>query len=717
MFENAKWICRRLDQEPEKYKFFPNPYFIRDISLKGKVRKAVLYVCGLGQAAYYIDGERIPDSFRPTHPSEYRKTMIYNTFDITQQLREGNHRFGAVVGNYRLPIIEKKDNIGDLPRLIAQIELEYADGTKESIVSDESFLTAPSPITFTCDLYGEHYDARLEIQDWCLYGAALSYFRPSDITEGFGGQFRSTGCPPIRITEELPGVEIKPGIFDFGKITAGHVRMTITGKRGAVIKLVHGEFLTRDGRHAQITAYTPGPYPDLYNSDVYILDGEPNKTFEQVMAFHGFRYVEVIGEYENISLTAYTSHTDLPETSRFECNNPILNRIHQACVRSMLTCYQGMPLDNPKRDAPWIGDIMLDCENYAQNFDSYDTLYEYCLSLIDSQHEDGFFPWMAPRNSQNVYNRGRFIGPDWGDSGLLHIVYYVYKYTGNPEIVKTAYPHLVKLIEYFDSLAVDGLIPSTIQGTGDWSGLKGFKEADISVMSNAYYYWDLKMMAELAEELHLDNSEYKKKAESVRTAFRNKYVKDGKLTLTHISERIVSCYVGFLEEEEKKQTVDLIAEEIIQNDYAFTFGMHGIRMVAPLLSEYGYADVIYYTLVNEEPLGYAHDIKEGMATLPERFDALQVPERIFSLNHHFSSTIDTWFFSYLAGIKIHGFGYQHVEIKPTFVKGVHTLSAEMHKIKVFYDRNTITVQSPYDFTLTLQGKSVKYHAGRITVKR
>lgn len=601
--------------------------------------------------------------------------------------------------------------------LIFQLDIEYKDGTKETIVSDESFLTADSPVVFSLTLYGEKYDARLEIKDWCVYGSDVSNFEPVEITEGFGGELRKTKAPPIRIKEELEGKEIKPGIFDFGKITAGHAQITITGKRDSEIILHYGERLTPDGLHAEISAWNSGPFPEIYNSDVYILDGEPNKTFEQLMSFHGFRYVEVIGEYESISMKAFSSFTDIPETGKFVCSNDILNKIHKASINSMLTCYQGMPLDNPKRDAPWLGDIMLDAENYAQNFDSYNTLYEYCLTLIDAQHKDGYLPWMAPINRVGMYNRGRFVGPDWGDGALLHIVYYVYKYTGNKEILLTAYPYLQKTLAYFKSLTEDNLIPPSVVGTGDWSCvyIKDRAVADISVMSNLYYYLDLKMMAELSVEIEEDSEKYRVEAQKTREAFRNKYIgKDG-FKLSHISERICCSYVGLLEKEEIEKLIPLIVNEIVNDGYAFNFGVHGIKMVASLLTDYGYEKVVYDTLINDRVLGYAKNIKDDIATLPERFD--YEPKAIMSLNHHFFSVIDSWFFNYLAGIKNNGFGFKNIEINPVFIQEIDYVEAEMQGISVSYNREKIHISSPYDFTLTLNGKSEFYKAGEFEFDR
>lgn len=285
-------------------------------------------MCGLGDAAYYLNGKRIPDSIRPTHISNLNRTVIYNVFDITEELNEGKNRIGAILGNFRL-------NSGHYGfsgplMLIMELQIEYPDGRKEKILSDESFKATDSPILFTSTLCGERQDTRLEIPDWCDPDFDDSGWKNVNTRILPPGKFRTTDCPPKRITAEHKFVEIAPKLFDCGITTSGYARMKITGKAGTLIKLNYSERLLPDGKHVDRSTFVAGKYPDMYNSDEYILDGTEGKVFEQYMAFHGFRYVEVVGDYDEIELTAVTVYTDFKETARFECDNDIINKIHFA---------------------------------------------------------------------------------------------------------------------------------------------------------------------------------------------------------------------------------------------------------------------------------------------------------------------------------------------------------------------------------------------------
>ncbi len=721
MFENSKWICKKNDTDGLCYSA---PYVIRDIVVEKQVKSAVLNVVSLGEGAYYIDGQRIEDSFRPTHPSMLDKTIIYNVYDVTESLSAGNHRFGAILGCHRFIHSYSRWQNYKNAMMILQLDIEYCDGTSECVVSDDSFYTHASPITFNTTLYGETYDARLEIKDWCVFGTSLdTWEKAAYAVAAPRGKFRTTSCPPIRKMKEYKAQQIRKGLYDFKITTAGHVRIKVTGKSGAEIKLVHAERLTPDGLHADQSALTLGPFPELYNSDTYILDGTKDKEFEQILSFHGFRYVEVIGEYDSIELTAVSCYTDIPVYSEFKCDNDMINKIHDSCVNSMLTCYQGMPLDNPKRDAPWLGDIMLDAEMYMLNFDAYITLYEYLLCLIDAQAEEGFLPNQAPTFFGWVYDRGerdRFFGPDWGDSAIIHIAYYMYKYTGKTQHIELAWDAMDKCFDYFETLEDGGLITNDAYGTGDWSAVyekhMGKPEARVSVMSNMYYIIDIRMMLEMAKAIGKSADRYTAKLACLSEKMLDEYTQNGKLTLTHITEKLLAVYLKLVDEEQCKALCEKIADQIVSEGYAFTFGVHGIRVVFDVLSEYGYGELLFETLVNDKVYGYAKSIKDGLTCLAERFNYEKNVK--MSLNHHFFSMVDGWFYKYLAGINVSFDGEgQKVLIKPLFLDKIKSVSATLNGIRVSYDENNLNIVSPCDFTLVFNDKEQRYSAGQYCICR
>lgn len=701
MFENSKWINYSLKKDPSVKNSLPSPYIAKTFSLKEKPSKAILNICGYGEGAYYINGSLIPNSFRPTIPSLIIKTVIYNSYDITEMLKNGKNRIGIILGNYRC---SKDCPLLPAPmtqKVILQLDITYADGTNYTLVSDDSFKAFESPLLFSDTTYGEIYDARKEISGWCAPDFDDSEWFPVSEVSAPAGEFRKSDCPGVVKYDENKGVEILPGLFDFYNTTSGYVRMKISGKCGNRIKLDYSERLTPDGMHVDMATYLKEkkPYPDMYNSAEFILNGETDKVFEALFALHGYRYVEVTGEYDNIELTAVTAHTDIIEDSSFVCDNKILNGIHRNCVRSIKTCCQGYWVDNPKRDAPWLGDEMLSAEAIAINFDSFAVSYENMMMAADSQNEYGTVPSIL---YSAIESYDKFIGPEWTDGVLFHVPYYTYKYTGNRKIVDDMWDSMNLAFNNFRRLGDGGYLLNK-KGTGDWNPIK--YGCSLEIAMTAYYRISALMMAELADATGRDATSYREVGEKIKSEFRQKYIIDGEYKAGHVSEFILAAYSGLLNEKETESAVKKIIEMVKEDGMAITFGTHGNRMFYDLLSEHGYQQFVFDVLTNDKKLGFAQQVKDGMTTLAERY--AYAAQDIMSLNHHYLSHVDTWFYKWIAGIKINGFGYNDVVIEPSFVDGIGKVKANLHGIKVEYDKNSIKIDSPYAFTLKLKN-SVKH---------
>ena len=701
MFENSKWINYSLKKDPSVKNSLPSPYIAKTFSLKEKPSKAILNICGYGEGAYYINGSLIPDSFRPTIPSLISKTVIYNSYDVTEMLKNGKNRIGIILGNYRCykdcPLLPAPMT----QKVILQLDIIYADGTNYALVSDDSFKAFESPLLFSDTTFGEIYDARKEISGWCAPDFDDSEWFPVSEVSAPEGEFRKSDCPGVVKYDENKGVEILPGLFDFYNTTSGYVRMKISGKCGNRIKLDYSERLTPDGMHVDMATYLKEekPYPDMYNSAEFILNGETDKVFEALFALHGYRYVEVTGEYDNIELTAVTAHTDIIEDSSFVCDNKILNGIHRNCIRSIKTCCQGYWVDNPKRDAPWLGDEMLSAEAIAINFDSFAVSYENMMMAADSQNEYGTVPSIL-YSAKESYDQ--FIGPDWTDGVLFHVPYYTYKYTGNRKIVDDMWDSMNLAFNNFRRLGNGGYLLNK-KGTGDWNPIK--YGCSLEIAMTAYYRISALMMEELADATDRDSTQYRELAENIKNEFREKYVKNGEFNGNHITEYILSASVGFLTEDEERKAVERVVEMVKADGMAITFGTHGNRMFYDLLSEHGYQQFVFDVLTNDKKLGFAQQVKDGMTTLAERY--AYATQAIMSLNHHYLSHVDTWLYKWIAGIKINGFGYDDVVIEPSFVNGIGNVKANLHGIKVEYDKNSTKIDSPYAFTLKLKN-SVKH---------
>ena len=207
MLKNAKWIAAedfRAWRHPDHNNPHPAPYFIRDFEVREGVRAVTLAVCGVGQAAYYMNGERLREAIHPTHQSTYAKSVINTTYDLTPYVRVGKNRFGATVGHVFFADPEYFFQMS-VPRMIAAICVEYASGESETIESGTSFLATDSPTLFSLRRCGERYDARREIPGWSHPDTDVQGWHPAVICASPGGLLRPTVCPPKRIFAEIEG--------------------------------------------------------------------------------------------------------------------------------------------------------------------------------------------------------------------------------------------------------------------------------------------------------------------------------------------------------------------------------------------------------------------------------------------------------------------------------------------------------------------------------
>lgn len=433
------------------------------------------------------------------------------------------------------------------------------------------------------------------------------------------------------------------------------------------------------------------------------MDGTPDKVFDQYFSIHSFRYTEIEGDYDSIELTGIVAHTDIEAVSEFKCDNDTINKIHNSCLNSILTCTQGTMTDNPRRDLPWLGDIML---SNVINFDTLGLFDKILTDCSDEQRPSGMIPWAAPSLFPEWEQRD-LIGPDWGDAVIFHLPYYTYFYKKDSSLIRKMWDNMNLSLKYYEHLSDDYIISDDI-GTGDWSPIKGGCSKVIT--NTAFFYWSVVMMSEMAEVIGEDSKVYVDLAKRIKASFRRRYIKDSKMTSKHISELIIPAYVGLLDGDEVKDAVERIADEIKESGYAFTFGVLGLRMIFDLMSENGEGQLIYDTVVNDKVYGYAKNVKDGFKTLPELFN----PEHslLLSHNHHFFAMIDAWFYKWVAGIRYENFRSDRVIINPLLLDDIKSFSADMYGVKVKYENNKLWVESPKDFVLCLKGERCNYAQGK-----
>ena len=380
-------------------------YLRKEFAVKKSVKRATVHIAGMGLYELFINGQRIGNQVLAPAPTDYRKTILYNTYDVTSLLQTEN-AIGVTLGNGRFYTMRQnykpyKIPTFGYPKLRLNLIVEYADGSKETIATNTSWkLTTEGPIRSNNEYDGEEYDARKELGAWTQTGYDDKNWMPAQRVSIPSGTLRAQMMPGMKVTETLKPVSIKKlgnkYILDIGQNMAGWVRFRIKGQAGDSIRLRFAESLQDNGE-----LYTRN-FRDARSTDVYVVSGRETKdaTWAPRFIYHGFRYVEVSG-YPNAKAEDFVAEVvedEMEHIGTFNCSDETLNKIIRNAFWGIRSNYKGMPVDCPQRNErqPWLGDRTMGCWGESMLFDNYAMYTKWTRDIREAQREDGCIPDVAP---------------------------------------------------------------------------------------------------------------------------------------------------------------------------------------------------------------------------------------------------------------------------------------------------------------------------------
>ena len=387
-------------------------------------------------------------------------------------------------------------------------------------------------------------------------------------------------------------------------------------------------------------------------------------------------------------------HTDLKKVGNFHCDNEMLNKIHEACVRATLANYVGIPTDCPHREQNgWTGDAQLSSNQALLNFDIERAYAKWLRDFKDAQRGNGQLPGIIPCAGWG-YNWGS--GPAW-DSALFLIPWNVYVTTKKTAIIEDLWENMVLYMAYFERMAENDI---ACFGLGDWVPVKE-PIIPTEVTDTAYFYVDMLLMGKMAEVLGKDGSYYFSRAKEIKETWRKNFWLGERRKELEGFQTFWGCaiYQGLLDEEEIPEAARRLAELVKENDYHIDCGILGTQYIFSSLSDHGYADVLYKMVTNPEYPSYAYWINQGSTTLCEDWKMTS------SQNHHMFSEVDRWLYRYVGGIQLNEDG---VVIKPFLIPEVNEVTVEHNGIKVERKGKQVTVTLP--MAATIDSGSQRYTA-------
>ncbi len=661
-------------------------YFRTNFNLKQSVKEARVYIAAVGYYNLYVNGAKVGDHVLDPGVTSYDKRVLYVTYDINDYLKQEN-----VIG------ISVAPGWYGVPKVRAQIELTYGDGSKGQIITSGStgWGVSIGPIV-SSDIYdGETYDATLEDPGWNSDPGFRSNGLTGDSWKNVvaiappGGKLVAQQLEPIKIVDKIRPVKISepsPGVYviDAGRNLAGWASIKVKGSKGTKISLKFAETLYENGtvnkenlRGAKAT-------------DTYILKGSGEETWEPDFTYHGFRYIQVEGfSYRPTAddIQVKVVRSAIAEHGNFNCSNDLLNRICKMVMLTEANNLHSIPTDCPQRDERmgWLNDMTVRIEPAIYNLDMSRFYAKWIDDISDTQNQEGSIADTAP------FHWG-YNPADPVSASYLLLAWQSYNFYGNEQIIHKHYGGLKAWVDFLNSKTEDGIV--TYSRWGDWCPPIKFsvnnsplsKDTPGELMSTGYLYYCAKIIAQMADIIGKkeDVARYNEIALKTKEAYNKKFWKDdiGGYHSNNQACNSFSLFAGLVDDEKVKLVVDNLAADVKKNDDHLTTGNQCTKYLLEMLSEHGHYEAAYRIATQRTYPGWGYMIDNGATSLWERWENM-TGGQMNSHNHPMMGSIGSWFYKYILGIipDIDHPGFERFTIRPIIFNDIDYAEGDYQSVK------------------------------------
>ena len=704
-WQGAKWIARDSTL----------PVFKKEIVINKPLLRATAFISGLGHFECSLNNKTVGDHFLDPGWVAYDKKALYVALDLTPQLSQGPNTLKVLLGNgfYNVPRkrYHKLITHYGIPKCIARIVLEYKDGTTKDIVTDSTWQTAASPITYSSIYGGEDYDARLENPtDWI----------PAKTTTG-PPILEAQSAEPLKIFEHFTPRHITKRsnhsyLYDLGQNASGIAAITLTGKQGATVRITPAELKQGDSANQKATGK---PYYWEYT-----LKGNGAEDWQPRFTYYGFRYLQLdgavpAGEPNPDNLPVVTKLEGLHTRNAAECtgkfttSNSLFRRIDTLIDWAIQSNLASVFTDCPHREKlGWLEEAHLMGNSMRYSYDIASLYRKVIRDMIDAQTDSGLVPEIAPEYT--VFGTPFRDSPEWGSSAIL-LPWYCWQWYGDKAALEEAWPMMQRYTKYLESHEDHHLL---YQGLGDWYDI-GPKHPGLSqntpqgITASAIYYYDLTLMARIATLLN-KASTYQQQADAVKKAFNEKFFDrtTGNIGTGSQAANAMALYVGIVPEEDREAVFANIVKDLQQHNNALTAGDIGFRYLLKVLDHYHRPDLIYSMNNRSDVPGYAYQLAKGATALTESWQALPS----VSNNHLMLGHLLEWFYEGLAGIHALDSSIStnpaqgttppaHTTIKPEPVGGIQWAGADYHSPYGPISSHWKQTKNIFDLDVTIPGNT------------
>ncbi|MBN2853055.1 MAG: family 78 glycoside hydrolase catalytic domain [Clostridia bacterium] len=670
----ASWITANLSID--KKKRYPSDYFRKEFEINKKVKSARLYITACGLYEGTLNGLKIGNDFFTPGYTDYEKRIQYQTYDITEKVKQGNNIFDVILGDgwYRgcIGALSFRNVFGTETKLLCQIELTFADDTEELILSDESFSWCnDGPIIYSDLKNGEVIDATLKPsfsskakKTTCLVTPSAS----NNVTVKEHEHFK----PVLLLTPSGKTV------LDFGQNMSGLMSFSVTGKKGHEMTLHMGECLDHGeftNRNFQCRSKEP-----ITQKIQFTCSGQQD-SYQSRFSFFGFRYALVEnwpGEINPDDFTAIAIYSDMKETGNFTCSNQLINQLVSNTRWSMKSNFIDVPTDCPTRElAGWTGDAQIFCRTSRYLMDSSSFFMKWMHDLADRQTHSGKVHCIVPRVGNDGYIKAMDGCVGWADASV-YVPYHQWKMTGDDKFITNFYDTMRNYAFFMINRAKKTFITNifkrnqyrkytydSYQHFGEWLEPKGVEPGNFIVNiilpkpeeATAYLSLTMSYMAEMSRYLGKKEDEilFSEYAKGAKKAYNHLFVKQDIIDTDRQAKLVRPLAFGLLDGKIKANVENRLEKALTDNSYKIGTGFLSTSFILPVLTSASKLDIAFKVLENEECPGWLYQIKNGATTIWESWEGYDEMGHPFNSHNHYSpGAVTEWLFETVGGISVAG---------------------------------------------------------------
>lgn len=700
----AKWITTKdINNE--------SPILRKEFELNKLVKHAYAFVTACGYYELHLNGKKVGDHVLDPGITDYRKTILYSTYDVTKLLLKGSNVAGAMIGNgaYNKQKVDERYSWGreggslGKPCFIMQLNITYEDGSQSVVITDESWKYTKGPIAFNNIYGGEDYDARKEIQGWSSVGLKDEGWDAIILANNPGGKLKSQLMPPIKVTATIqPVVKLNPEpgvyLFDLGQNIAGWWRLQLDGDPGQIVRVRGAETLNDSLFSQQLQEGDKLSTKFRYHAQTwtdYTLKGGETEIYEPHFFYTGFRYIEVTtNNNKNLDLLKVEGRvvrSSMERNGTFVSSDSLLNKIHRAGLWSQMGNTIGYPTDCPHREkGAYNGDGQVIAETSIHDFQMAPFYTKWLNDMRDSQEDNGRIP-----NTSPILVGGMGGGVAWGSAYVL-IPWWMYHYYNDTAILKEHYLSMKKYILYLKDLGTkdenpeEPYIINNFDGywysLGEWCAPGQSDGPNHAVVNTFYYYYNTLLMSKIAEKL--GNSDDAKMftalSDTIKIEFNKKFF--NRETFLYGTDKPYQTYQllallgDLVPKEYRKNVINTIVDDIVntRNGHLNT-GIIGTKYLWPLLVQENYGDIAFEAATKTTYPSFGYWLNNGSTTLLEKWSGEN------SHNHQMFGSIVEYFYKYLAGIQspMEGntsIGYKTIYIQPHVPNNLKSVNSTLETV-------------------------------------